>query len=142
MAGQDIPSRPGALEAARALLAAGQPLEDAPTGIGFLNKPDQWALLDEALDGVELGAHDLRILDWLGGWDTDTVVTVASLLARARRLDRARVGAAADRLARLADELVWPLPPSDRQLGEWYEGLQAIVAELLFVAGRRDEGEP
>lgn len=54
---------------------------------------DQWrtrrhdnrvAALLEALDGIELGDYDRRIIDWLAGWDTSVVGTVASLLYRAR----------------------------------------------------------
>lgn len=37
--------------------------------------------------GMELGRHDSRVLDWLAGWDTETVGTVASLLHRARAAD-------------------------------------------------------
>jgi hypothetical protein len=43
----------------------------------------QRALL-AALDGVELGAYDRRILTWLAGWDVPTAATVVSLLWRAR----------------------------------------------------------
>ncbi|WP_410662104.1 hypothetical protein [Amycolatopsis sp. lyj-84] len=42
------------------------------------------AALTEALDGVELGDHDRRIVAWLAGWDVPTVGTVASLFYRAR----------------------------------------------------------
>lgn len=54
---------------------------------------DQWraryeandvnALL-EALEGVELGTYDRKIINWLANWDTGTVGTIASLLYRAR----------------------------------------------------------
>lgn len=47
----------------------------------------------QALDGVELGAWDRRILDWLAGWDTSTVAVVVSLLHRARRADGAELEA-------------------------------------------------
>jgi hypothetical protein len=38
----------------------------------------------EALDGIELGAHDRRIIEWLSQWEIETVGTVVSLLYRAR----------------------------------------------------------
>lgn len=41
-------------------------------------------LIDEALAGMELGAYDRRIVDWLKGWDQPTIVTIASLIQRAR----------------------------------------------------------
>ena len=37
-----------------------------------------------ALDGVELGAYDRRIVHWLAGWDVPTAAAVVSLLWRAR----------------------------------------------------------
>lgn len=45
---------------------------------------DQVAALLEALDGVELGDYDRRIIEWLADWDTSVVGTVASLFYRAR----------------------------------------------------------
>ncbi len=50
---------------------------------------DRVTALLEPLDGIELGAHDRRILDWLADWDTSTVGTIASLLYRARAIDTA-----------------------------------------------------
>ena len=50
---------------------------------------DQVAALLEPLDGVELGAHDRRIIGWLADWDIETVGTIASLLYRARAIDAA-----------------------------------------------------
>lgn len=41
-------------------------------------------LVDEALTGVELGAYDRRIVEWLKGWDSPTIVAMASLIQRAR----------------------------------------------------------
>ncbi len=43
------------------------------------------ALLDAIGPGVDLlGAYDLRMLDWLAGWDIPTVGAIASLIHRAR----------------------------------------------------------
>jgi hypothetical protein len=41
-----------------------------------------------ALDGVQLGAYDQRILHWLAGWDVPIVAAVVSLLWRARHAAR------------------------------------------------------
>ncbi|MGQ0575048.1 MAG: hypothetical protein ACT4RN_12715 [Pseudonocardia sp.] len=49
---------------------------------------DRAAALAHALDGVELGAHDARVLAWLAGWDNPTVATVCSLIRRARLAGR------------------------------------------------------
>jgi hypothetical protein len=40
----------------------------------------------EALAGIELGAWDERIVSWLAGWDSATVVPVVSWLWRVRRV--------------------------------------------------------
>lgn len=45
---------------------------------------DVSAMLDEAVAGIQLGAYDRRIVEWLKGWDSPTIVTVASLIKRAR----------------------------------------------------------
>jgi hypothetical protein len=36
------------------------------------------------LQGVELGAYDRQMIEWMAGWDTPTVAVVVSLLHRAR----------------------------------------------------------
>jgi hypothetical protein len=46
----------------------------------------------ESLDGVELGAYDRRIIEWLAGWDIATVGTVASLIYRARAAGTGSIG--------------------------------------------------
>ncbi|ALG12340.1 hypothetical protein [Kibdelosporangium phytohabitans] len=48
---------------------------------------DRVAALLEPLDGVDLGAYDRRIIDWLADWDIETVGTIASLIYRARAVD-------------------------------------------------------
>ncbi len=63
--------------------APGGPLDRAPGG-AFLSEAQRRELLAQALAGVELGAYDRRILDWLAGWEPCTVRTLASLLRRAR----------------------------------------------------------
>lgn len=47
----------------------------------------------QAVDGVELGAYDRRIIDWLAGWDVPTVAVVVSLLHRARAAGAAELEA-------------------------------------------------
>lgn len=46
---------------------------------------DHRAALLEALEGVELGEYDQRIVDWLAGWDVPTIGAVVSLFYRARQ---------------------------------------------------------
>jgi hypothetical protein len=58
------------------------PVEVAPAG--FVPAAEQERILLEALSGVELGAWDRRLVEWLAGWEAATVLTVASWLTRAR----------------------------------------------------------
>jgi hypothetical protein len=62
------------------------PIEEAPWGLlpPDTRAPDRRALLEAVLAGVELGAYDRRILDWLADRDNPTVITIASLFQRAR----------------------------------------------------------
>ncbi|MFJ6656048.1 hypothetical protein ACIQNG_06735 [Streptomyces sp. NPDC091377] len=58
------------------------PIQSAPWNA--LDIEDFPAALAEAFAGVELGAYDRRIIEWLAGWDGPTVATIASLVMRAR----------------------------------------------------------
>ncbi len=69
------------MSAARAGVPAG-PVETPPPG--FVPKAGRAEILAGMLAGIELGAWDRRILEWMAGWDASTVLTVASWLARAR----------------------------------------------------------
>jgi hypothetical protein len=64
------------------------PVEVAPAG--FVPEAERAGILAAALAGIELGAWDRRILEWLAGWDACTVLTVASWIARAREAGAAR----------------------------------------------------
>ena len=59
------------------------PLESDPGG--FVPQAERFVILAGVLDGVELGSWDLRVVGWLSGLDTSTALTIASLIARARR---------------------------------------------------------
>ncbi|MGH3719655.1 MAG: hypothetical protein ACRDRI_12630 [Pseudonocardiaceae bacterium] len=52
------------------------------------------AALLAALDGVQLGVYDERIVSWLVGWDVPVVAAIVSLLWQAREAaaQRARRG--------------------------------------------------
>lgn len=58
------------------------PIDKAPGGCS--PRSVLAAALREPLAGIELGTYDERILAWLAGWDDPTVMTIASLLHRAR----------------------------------------------------------
>ena len=57
---------------------------------GFMPQAEQAQILAGVLAGIELGAWDQRIVQWLAGWDACTVLTVASLITRARAAGPAR----------------------------------------------------
>ncbi len=38
------------------------------------------------LSGIELGAYDKRIIEWLAGWEPSTVAVVCGLVSRARQV--------------------------------------------------------
>jgi hypothetical protein len=58
------------------------PVETAPRG--FVPEGERAEILAGVLAGIELGAWDRRIAEWLAGWDAATVLTVASWIARSR----------------------------------------------------------
>ncbi len=58
------------------------PVETPPRG--FVPSVEQAEILAGVLAGIELGAWDRRILEWMAGWDASTVLTVASWIARSR----------------------------------------------------------
>lgn len=60
----------------------GGPVDKPPRG--FVPQAEQARILAGVLAGIELGAWDRQIVQWLANWDTCTVLTVASLIARAR----------------------------------------------------------
>jgi hypothetical protein len=68
----------------------GGPVEAPPRG--FVPEAEQAQILAGVLAGIELGAWDRRIVHWLAGWDSCTVLTVASLIARARAAGPAQTG--------------------------------------------------
>lgn len=61
------------------------PIESAPRWT-LSTQVEYRAALAEAFEGVELGAYDHSIIDWLAGLDTPTVATLASLVIRARKV--------------------------------------------------------
>ena len=52
------------------------PVEAPPRG--FVPQAEQARTLAGVLAGIELGAWDGRIVEWLAGWDTCTALTVAA----------------------------------------------------------------
>ena len=69
------------MSAARPGVPAG-PVERPPAG--FVPRAGQEEILRAVLAGIELGEWDRRIAEWPAGWDTATVLTVASWIARSR----------------------------------------------------------
>ncbi|MGH3428370.1 MAG: hypothetical protein ACRDQZ_12520 [Mycobacteriales bacterium] len=63
-------------------------MEVAPPG--FVPAVEQARILAEVLAGMELGAWDQRMVEWLAGWDAATVLTIASWIVRARGMGPVR----------------------------------------------------
>ena len=69
----------------------GEPVDAPPRG--FIPPAQQAQILADVLAGIELGAWDRQIVQWLAGLDACTVLTVASLIARARAAGTSQVPA-------------------------------------------------
>lgn len=65
----------------------------ADAGVGRM-APHIRRMLDEACAaaGVDLGAYDHRIVQWLAGWEPETCAVVAGLITRAYEAGRSRSG--------------------------------------------------
>jgi hypothetical protein len=91
IAGQDhhhgpYPDEDAAIAATGELIRAleGGPFEREPVS-GFLEPGERRELWDAALAGVELGAYDRQILDWMvHHFDTPTTLVIAGMVRRAR----------------------------------------------------------
>jgi hypothetical protein len=76
------------------------PVETAPY-LGYCQPETRQAAFASVLQGVQLGAYDIRTVDWLVGWDDPTCRTIASLMWRCRLVGTARLAARLDGLRRL-----------------------------------------
>lgn len=60
------------------------PVEQEPRGVHGAAEQRAALLAALAEAGVELGAYDRRLVDWLAGWEWSTVATIASWVRRAQ----------------------------------------------------------
>ena len=65
------------------------PLDDEPRD-AIRADWEKWAqakrdAIAQTLDGIEMGAYDRRIAEWLAGWEPSTVATVCAWIGRARQ---------------------------------------------------------
>lgn len=65
-----------------------EPLRAIVTDPGESARRATTLALQDALDGVELGAWDRTILAWLAGWEPSTVAVVCSWLYRKEAASR------------------------------------------------------
>lgn len=72
------------------LVVPAGPVDDGPRGVPSDTEQRAALLAVLAEAGVELGKHDRRIVEWLGGWEWSTVATVASWVRRAQQETAAR----------------------------------------------------
>jgi hypothetical protein len=81
----------------------------ADPGVGKMTPHNQRMLLDAlAGAGVYLGTYDHRIVEWLAGWEPQTVAVIAGWVQRASEADQS---AARDELARMRDGPAVTSPP-------------------------------
>lgn len=109
------------------------PLEQEPTPL-FLPVEDRVGLLHRLLADVRLGAWDRRIVHWLAsGTDTSTLLTIVSLIQRARRAELGRL-----RTAAVAVSATVPVNPEDLP-DAWQPFAQAteVLRQVLYL----DDGE-
>lgn len=64
------------------------PWEAIPFTLGESSAPANEEALRTALDGLELGAYDERILAWLAVWEPTTVAVICSWLYRKEAASR------------------------------------------------------
>jgi hypothetical protein len=64
------------------------PVEAAPY-LGYCPPEVRQEAFSAVLEGVETGAYDMQIVNWLTGWDDPTCRTIASLMWRCRLAGRA-----------------------------------------------------
>jgi hypothetical protein len=78
-------SSPGPFETERDARAAAHAVVPPEYGWSILRRPQNRLLLEQACAtaGIELGAYDARILDWLAGFEDSMCAVVAGLIARA-----------------------------------------------------------
>lgn len=82
--GGDTPPRRGPFETERQAADAARHIYRARPASGAWQAAAHKMLEDACAGaGVELGAHDHRILIWLAGWEPSTVAVIAGLIARA-----------------------------------------------------------
>jgi hypothetical protein len=79
------PNSPGGLEPLNREPSSLYPpfLGGQRTWLPFPAEEERYIALLSALDGVELGSYDVRVLQWLADRDAPTVATVCSLIHRA-----------------------------------------------------------
>jgi hypothetical protein len=68
-------------EAAQEPYVPDGPVEQPPAAFRPAERREAMA---HVLRGVQLGAHDERIIDWILQWDDSTIRTICSLIERAR----------------------------------------------------------
>ena len=84
MTGQPRPTLADIIATTSGYAQSDGPNDLYPAG-GYTPQGERLLHIGAALAGVELGAYDLRIVDWLAQWDDYTARLVVSLLVRGRR---------------------------------------------------------
>jgi len=114
----------GPFETERQARAAAHAIVAPEDGWSILHRDQNRLLLERACNaaGVELGAFDRRILDWLSGFEDSSCSVLAGLIARAAEgaVKGSDSDAGADRCANCGGELDGPFPdPYDGETPRW-----------------------
>jgi hypothetical protein len=79
----------GPFSTEREAAGAARHIYDSPPGTGAWTAPNLTLLLDAcAAAGVQVGAYDVRILEWLAGYEPSACAVTAGMIRRAHQAGR------------------------------------------------------
>jgi hypothetical protein len=112
------------------------PVETGPY-LGFCQPEIRQQAFAAVLQGVPMGAYDVRMVNWLVGWDDPTCRTIASLMWRSRLAGAAHLLARLDGLRRL---LAAVLADEHRSRQLALEHAEAELADICATATAPEPG--
>jgi hypothetical protein len=102
------------------------PVETTPY-LGYCQPEVRQEAFAVVLVGVQMGAYDTRIVNWLAGWDDPTCRTIASLMHRCRLAGTAHLATRLGGLRALVDAV---LGSEDRSRQLALEHVEAELADI------------
>lgn len=110
------------------------PVEAAPY-LGYCQPEVRQEAFTAVLAGVQMGAYDTRMINWLVGWDDPTCRTIASVMWRCRLAGVAHLNARLDGLRAMVSAVLASEDRSRQLALEHVERELADICEGLEVAG-------